>query len=225
MDDPRRQALSGLLKFQIALGALIFLPAWSTDYWQGLVYWLLFGAACLIISLYFLRHDPALVRRRMSAGPAAETDPRQKAIMTCASAALVALYLLSPLDWRFGWSQVTTPVVMIADMLVLLGFYGIFLTFRENSFTAATVRVEREQTVIGTGPYALVRHPMYASCLPLFLATPPALGSWFGLIPAVALMGTIVWRLLDEEKKLARDLPGYADYRRTVRTRLVPGVW
>ena len=225
MDDLGRRSLTGLAKFQIALAAMIFLPAWSLTYWQGLIYWVLFGAACLVLSLYFLRHDPALVARRMRAGPGAESEPRQKIIMTFASVAVIALYVISPLDWRLGWSRVPWPIIPVADALVTFGFYGIFLTFRANSFTAATVRVERDQQVASTGPYAVIRHPMYAAALPLFLATPPALGSWFGLIPAAALIVAIVWRLLDEEAHLARDLPGYADYMRKVRWRLVPGVW
>lgn len=225
MDDLAKRSLTALAQFQLALALMIFLPAWSLTYWQGLVYWLFFGAACLALSLYFLRHDRALVERRMHAGPMAETDPTQKIIMTFASAAVIAVFVLSPLDWHLGWSRVPSWLSLICDALVLLGFYGFFLTFGENTFTAATVRVEREQRVIDTGPYALVRHPMYAAALVTFLATPPALGSWWGVIPAALLIATIVWRLLDEEQHLALDLPGYEDYRRKVRWRLIPGVW
>jgi protein-S-isoprenylcysteine O-methyltransferase Ste14 len=225
MDDLRKRALVGLARFQAFLAALIFLPAWSLTYWQGLLYWLVFGTLCLVLSLYFLRHDPALVARRMQAGPAAESAPRQKIIMTLASLALVALYPLCALDHRFGWSQVPAAVTLAAELFVALGFYGLFVTFRANPFTASTVRVEPGQRLARTGPYAIVRHPMYAACLPLFLATPPALDSWFGLIPAAALIGAIVWRLIDEERHLARELAGYEDYRREVRARLLPGVW
>ena len=225
MDDLKRRALGALARFQIALALIIFLPAWSLNYWQGLVYWLLFGAACLLITLYFLRHDPALVERRMNAGPGAETEPRQKLIMSAASAAMIALYLVSALDRGFGWSRVPATATLIGDFLVALGFLGIFWTFRENAYAAATVTVERGQPVIASGPYAIVRHPMYAAALPLFLATPPALGSWFGLVPAALVVAAIVWRLLDEETHLARDLAGYEEYRRTVRARLLPGLW
>jgi protein-S-isoprenylcysteine O-methyltransferase Ste14 len=225
MDDLTRRALAGLARFQIALAFIIFLPAWSPAYWQGLVYWLLFGAACLSITLYFLKHDPGLVVRRMSAGPRAETEPRQKKIMWLASAALIALYLISALDYGFRWSRVAPAVSLIGDLMVALGFYGIFVAFRANAYAAATVTVERDQPVIATGPYALVRHPMYAAALPLFIATPPALGSWFGLIPAAIVVAAIVWRLIDEETHLMRDLAGYEEYRAKVRARLVPGVW
>jgi protein-S-isoprenylcysteine O-methyltransferase Ste14 len=192
MDDLSKRALSGLARFQVALALIIFLPAWSLTYWQGWLYWFLFGAACFALTLYFLRHDPSLVERRMKAGPGAESEPRQKLIMTVASFSMVALYPVSALDYGLRWSHVPAVVSVIANIFVLL---------------------------------ALVRHPMYAAALPLFLATPPALGSWYGLIPALLVVIVIIWRLLDEERHLARDLPGYAEYRSTVRVRLVPGVW
>jgi len=225
MNDLSKRALIGLARFQIALALIIFLPARSITYWQGWLYWSLFGAACFALTLYFLRYDPSLVERRMKAGPAAESAPRQKLIMTVASAGMIALYLVSALDYGFGWSHVPVAVSLIANIFVLLGFAGIFWTFRENAYAAATVRVESGQPVIATGPYAIVRHPMYAAALPLFLATPPALGSWYGLTPAAVVVAAIVWRLLDEETHLVRDLPGYSNYRNTVRARLVPGVW
>ena len=125
MDDLQRPALIGLAKFQIALAALIFLPAWSLAYWQGWLYWFLFGAACFALTLYFLRRDPSLVERRMRAGPGAETEPRQKLIMTIASAAMIALYLAFALDYGFGWSRVPAIVSLIANAFVLLGFAGI----------------------------------------------------------------------------------------------------
>jgi protein-S-isoprenylcysteine O-methyltransferase Ste14 len=225
MDDLAKRALTGLARFQIALALMIFLPAWSPRYWQGWLYWLLFGASCVLITLYFLRHDRALIARRMQAGPAAETEPRQKLILTIASAALIAMYIVSALDYRFGWSFVSNWLVLVGNALLVLSFYGFFLTFRQNAFAAATVKVESEQRVISTGLYAVVRHPMYAFAVLLFLATPLALGSWWGLVPAALLLATLVWRLLDEEQYLARNLPGYADYQRQVRTRLIPGIW
>jgi len=225
MDDLAKRALTGLARFQIALALMIVLPAWSLTYWQGWLYWLLFGASCVLITLYFLRHDRALIERRMQAGPAAETEPRQKLILTFASVALIATYVIAPLDHRFGWSSVPAWLALTADAVVAVSFYGFFLTFRQNAFAAATVKVESDQRVISTGLYAVVRHPMYAFAVPLFLATPLALGSWWGLVPAALLLAALVWRLLDEESYLARNLPGYTDYQQQVRTRLIPGIW
>ena len=225
MDDLTRRSLKGLARFQLALALMIFLPAWSLTYWRGLAYWIVFGAACFGLTLYFVRNDPKLVERRMNAGPTAESEPTQKIILWCASAALIATYIASALDHRFGWSQVSAGTALLGDALVLIGFYGIFVTFKENSFAAATVRAESEQRVVSSGPYALMRHPMYTSALIMFVGTPLALGSWWGLLPALLLAATIVWRLIDEERFLARNLPGYAAYQRDVRARLVPGVW
>lgn len=225
MDDLTRRTLKGLGKFQLFLALVIFLPAWSLRYWQGWLYWLIFGLACLVLGLYFARHDPALVARRMEAGPKAEKEPRQKLILACASVTLIALYVVSGLDHRFRWSSVPAWVVLISDLLVIVGAYGFYVTFRENSYAASTVTVESGQPVISSGPYAAVRHPMYTAAVVLYVATPLALGSWWGLGPAAVLVAVIVWRLIDEEAYLTRHLSGYVDYRQRVRARLVPGVW
>jgi protein-S-isoprenylcysteine O-methyltransferase Ste14 len=225
MDDLGKRAFLGLAKFQIALAAMIFLPAWSLTYWQGAVYWLLFGASLAVITLYFLRHEPSLVERRMRAGPAAESEPRQKLIQTINVALMAAIFILSALDDRFGWSSVASAVVLVADAAVLMGFFGMFLAFRANAFAAATVQIDQSQRVIDTGAYAFVRHPMYVGAILMFVATPPALGSWFGEIPVALLIGMIAWRLLDEEAYLSKNLDGYSAYMRRVPARLVPGVW
>jgi protein-S-isoprenylcysteine O-methyltransferase Ste14 len=161
----------------------------------------------------------------MNAGPKAEREPRQKLILTCASVTLVALYIVCGLDHRFRWSSVPSWLVLIADLFVILGAYGFFVTFRANSYAASTVTVENGQPVISSGPYAAVRHPMYTAAIILYVATPLALASWWGLAPAALLAAIIVWRLMDEETYLARHLPGYAEYRGKVRARLIPGVW
>jgi len=225
MNDLIKRTLLGLAKFQLFLAVVIFLPAWSLRYWQGWLYWLIFGFFCLVLGLYFARHDPALVARRMKAGPKAEKEPRQKLILACASVTLIALYIVSGLDHRFRWSSIPTWLVLTADLLVILAAYGFYVTFRENSYAASTVTVESGQPVISSGPYASVRHPMYTASMILYVATPLALASSWGLVPAAVLVAIIVWRLVDEETYLARHLPGYTDYQSRVRMRLVPGVW
>jgi protein-S-isoprenylcysteine O-methyltransferase Ste14 len=146
-------------------------------------------------------------------------------ILWFASLMLIALYVVCGLDHRFGWSSVPLWLVLIANALVLIGFYGFYVTFRENAYAASTVTVEIAQPVISTGPYAVMRHPMYTAAIILFVATPVALASWLGLAPAALLAALIAWRLIGEEAYLDRHLSGYIEYRHRVRARLVPGVW
>jgi protein-S-isoprenylcysteine O-methyltransferase Ste14 len=223
--DLQRQALNGLVKFQIALAAMIFVPALSLNYWQGWLFWFVLLAASWWVTLYFLRHDPALVARRIKAGPSAEQQPRQKLIQALAAVTMCATIIVSALDHGRGWSRVSPALVISGDVLVVVGYALIFFVFRENSFASAAIEVHAEQKVVETGPYAWVRHPMYSGALIGLVGTPVALGSWWGLLAVGALAAVIVWRLLDEERYLAGNLAGYADYRRKVRRRLVPGVW
>jgi protein-S-isoprenylcysteine O-methyltransferase Ste14 len=223
--DVRSAAFRGLGFFLLTLAVLIFLPAWSLTYWQGLAYWLIFAGSCTAITAGLMARDPELLRRRLQAGAGAEAERTQKIIQGITSVCFIATMVVPPIDYRLGWSNVPAGYSIAADVLVALGFYGVYLTFRENSFAAATIQVEGDQRVISTGPYALVRHPMYAAAGVMVLATPIALGSWWGLVPAVLLMAGIVVRLLDEERFLSVNLPGYAGYMRGTRFRLVPGIW
>jgi protein-S-isoprenylcysteine O-methyltransferase Ste14 len=161
----------------------------------------------------------------MSGGPTAEREPVQKIIMLFASVGFVGLLAVSALDHRFTWSRVPLTVVIAGDTLVAIGFYFIFLVYRENTFTSATIEVAENQKVISTGPYALVRHPMYASAFLYLAGTPLALGSYWGLLALLFMMSFLVWRLFDEEKFLAENLPGYSEYQQQVHHRLVPYVW
>jgi protein-S-isoprenylcysteine O-methyltransferase Ste14 len=225
VDDLAKTAYAKLAKFQVALAVVIFAPAWSLAYWQGWLTWGLFLFCCVAITHYFLRHDRALIVRRMEAGPAAEREPRQKLILTFASVLMIATFLVSALDHGAGWSRVPSWVSLTGAALVVAGFAVVFQTFRDNSFAAATVQVDSAQHVVDSGLYARMRHPMYSGSLLLFTGIPLCLGSWWGLVPAALLIATIIWRLIDEENFLARNLAGYDDYRGRVRTRLVPGVW
>jgi protein-S-isoprenylcysteine O-methyltransferase Ste14 len=172
-----------------------------------------------------MRRDPALLERRMSGGPTAEKRAAQKLIMLFVSVAFVALLVVPALDRRFGWSSVPPVVVFFGDLLVAAGFCVIFLVYRENTYTSATIEVAEGQKVVSTGPYALVRHPMYAGGSLYLAATSLALGSYWGLLAFAAMLPFLIWRLLDEERFLARDLPGYSEYQKKVRRRLVPFVW
>jgi protein-S-isoprenylcysteine O-methyltransferase Ste14 len=225
MDELAKLAYGKLARFQIVLALLIFVPAWSLAYWQGWLVWALFLVCCVAITHYFLRHDRALIVRRMEAGPAAEREPRQKTIQSFAAVFVVAIFIVSSLDHLLGWSRVPLAVVIAGAALIAAGFAVMFAAFRDNSFAASTVTVAEDQRVIDSGLYAHVRHPMYTGALVMFAGIPLAMASWWGLVPALLLAATIVWRLTDEESYLARNLPGYEDYRGKVHARLVPGAW
>jgi protein-S-isoprenylcysteine O-methyltransferase Ste14 len=220
-----KKALMGLLRFQIILAFLLFLPAWSLHFWEAWLYWILFSVSALIITLYFLKHDPRLIERRLAVGPSAEPEKSQKIIQAIAGVLTCALFTTPGFDYRFHWSSVPIFVVLIADALVVLGLLVIFFVFRENSYAASVVKVEANQPVISTGPYQFVRHPMYAGAVLMFLATPFALGSLWALFVAVPLCGVIIVRLLDEERYLSANLPSYNVYCQKVRYRLIPRVW
>ena len=225
MKNLNAKALLALVVLAVGLGLLVFIPAWTVHYWQAWVYLSIFMGASLLTTLDLMKRDPALLERRMSAGPTAEKRPAQKFIMLCTSLGFGALLVVPALDHRFGWSAVPLGGVVVGDVLVATGFSFIFLVYRENTYTSATIEVAEDQKVISTGPYAIVRHPMYASASLYVLATPLALGSYWGLAPAAAIIAFLIWRLVDEEKFLAMNLPGYTEYQERVRHRLVPFVW
>jgi len=221
---PQRAATS-LTGFLILLGGLTFVSAGTIHFWQGWLFWLSFSASVIAITVYLLKQDPALVERRMAGGPGAESRTSQKIIQAVNLAMFLGLVIVPGLDHRFQWSQVPATLVVVANLCMLAALGGILLVVRENTFAASTITVEREQHVISTGPYAYVRHPMYAFALPLLLAIPVALGSWWGLLVAAIAPPMLVARILDEEYVLSGELAGYEDYRRAVPYRLIPQVW
>jgi protein-S-isoprenylcysteine O-methyltransferase Ste14 len=216
-------ALDGRVTCGYIIGSIAAAPATARDYWQIKALAVVYVAASLPIIAHLLTH-PALLRRRMRA-LLGERDARQRLIVSLAVLCIGAQIILATADHRFGWSDVPVPVVLLGDTLVAAGLVLVWLVFRANQFAAATVQVEPEQTVIATGPYAIVRHPMYSAGLLLFLGIPLALASWWGLTLFIPLAALIVWRLTSEEAFLATYLPGYDDYRARVTHRLVPGVW
>ena len=208
------------------MAVFVFLPAWTLRWWQAWLFLAVFAAAVLAITLHFLARDPALIERRLKAGPAAETEPSQRIIQIFASLAFVLLSSSSPVSTGISARSASRPPCRSpATLLVLAGLLVVFLVFRENSYTAGTVEVASGQALVATGPYALVRHPMYAGAIVMLLGVPLALGSAWALVPFAALAGLIVVRLLDEERLLVARLPGYAAYRERTPARLIPHVW
>jgi protein-S-isoprenylcysteine O-methyltransferase Ste14 len=215
------QGIIGLVGF----GALLFLPAGTFHYWQAWVFLAVFTAVSLFPTVYLLRKDPAIVERRMRAGPRAETRPAQKAIVVGIMLLFHLLLVFSALDHRFGWSPVPPAISLIGDALVAIGLGIALFTVIENSYAAANVSVEESQKLVSTGLYGLVRHPMYMGSVLMMAGIPLALGSWWGLafvIPTVIVFG---FRITDEEKMLTQQLTGYREYTDKVHHRLVPYVW
>ena len=215
-----RQAL-----FVLFLAAVMFGAAGTLRYWQAWLFLVAFIGASVALGVYFTKHDPALIERRMQAGPGAEQEPAQKIIIGLLMADFLLMIVLPALDRRWHWSAVPPWLTVLADAGIVASFIVFFFVMRQNSYAAATVRVEAAQPVISTGLYGVVRHPMYTGALLLAVCTPLALGSSWSLLLAIPMMPILAWRLLDEEHVLRRDLPGYPDYCRQVRFRLIPGAW
>jgi protein-S-isoprenylcysteine O-methyltransferase Ste14 len=205
----------------VILAALIFIPAWTIRYWQAWVFLIVWAVCAYVMGMYLGINDPALLERRRKW----EQRPAQRAIASLEILSFNALLVVSALDHRFGWSYVPPVVSIVGDLLVGLGLFVVLLVFRANTYGGSSVKVVEGQTVISTGPYAIVRHPMYAAAVVMAVGAPLALGSWWGLLAVVGLIAALVWRIFDEEELLLDDLPGYTEYTQHVRYRLVPFVW
>jgi protein-S-isoprenylcysteine O-methyltransferase Ste14 len=219
------RALGGLVFLHTCVALLVFGGAGTIRWVEAWVFFAIFLGINLGTTLDLYVRDPKLLERRSSGGFAAEKIPRQKVIQAAATGAFLACFLIPALDHRFHGSSVPLVAVVVGDVLVAAGQLIVSRTFRENTYASATVELAEQQRVIDTGPYRLVRHPMYAGGIVFAIGLPLALGSLRGLVGVVLLTLSIVWRLQNEEAFLAQNLPGYDAYRRRTRHRLVPGVW
>src|SRR5579871_6825814 len=202
----------------VAFLAVIFIPAGTIDYWQGWAF-----AGTLLVTIYMALHERELLESRLRMGPTAEKTSAQKVITTVGFAVFVAALVFTVLDHRLGWSgHVPAYLSILGDGLAALGIYIYFLVLKENRYAASTITVVKDQSVVSTGPYAVVRHPMYSGALLVFLGMPFALGSWWGLLLTPLFFGWFAWRLSNEEQFLRAHLPGYDEYMRNVRYRLIP---
>ena len=224
MKTALQAATTSVIGFAVFL-LLVFWPAGTFDYWRGWAFIAVFAAATMIPSIYLAATNPAALKRRMQAGPAAETRPLQKIIITFAFLSMGAMIVVSALDFRFGWSSVPAAVSVIGDVMVAVGLLIAMITTIQNGYAAANINVESDQKVVSTGFYALVRHPMYSGNVVLMVGIPLALGSYWGLLFVILGLVVLAVRILDEEKVLAQQLTGYTDYVQRVHYRLVPGVW
>lgn len=217
-----KRTIIGSIQLIVGLGVLLFVPAGTMDFWQAWVYLSVFCTSVVLIFAYLYKYDPKLLERRLNR---TEKEQSQRRIQLYIFMTYIGTLVLPSLDHRFLWSDVPFKVVMAGDGLVALGYGLMFFVLKENTFAAATVEVVGGQKVISTGPYAVIRHPMYAGGIITLLGTPLALGSWWGLLMFIPSVIIIMWRLLDEEKLLSQDLSGYKEYCHKVRYHLVPFIW
>jgi protein-S-isoprenylcysteine O-methyltransferase Ste14 len=215
-----RQAASVLV-----FGAILFGAAGTLGYWQGWLFLVAFIGSSVALGFYFAIHDPALIERRMRAGPRAEREPAQKVIIALLMADFLLMIVLPALDYRWRWSPLPAWLSVLGAAGIVVSFVVFFYVMKQNSYAASTVRVEANQPVISTGLYGVVRHPMYTGALLLALSTPLALGSAWSLLLLIVLVPVLAWRLLNEEQVLQHELRGYGDYCRRVRYRLIPFIW
>ncbi len=215
----------GFAFLMLCLALALFLPAGTLVYWQAWLFLAVFAGCTILITLYLVKYDQQLLAGRVNAGPVAETQKSQQVIQSLASIFFIGVFIVSGLDHRYHWSTIPAIVSILSEGFVILGFYIVFLVFRENSYTRGTIEVTDEQKVVTSGPYSLVRHPMYAGAFLMLIFAPLALGSWIALPFVLPLILVIMIRAKEEEKFLQEKLEGYQEYRQKVHYRLIPFVW
>jgi len=211
-----------VLNALVVMGAMLFIPAGTLKFWQGWAYLIMFFVPGLLAFVYFYKHDPELVERRLRFK---EKVREQKQIMTFVYVIWLIAFLLPGIDHRFGWSRLPLYLMLASQVVVFCGYLLTLWVVKVNRFAARTIQVEPGQKVVSTGPYGIVRHPMYLGVCATLLFTPLALGSYFALPAFVLLIPLVVLRLLNEEKVLRQELPGYSEYCLNTRFRLVPFLW
>ncbi len=223
MNALRRQVIIRFGLVALVIPIILYAISGTLHYWQGWLYWAVLLLPLLAAVSYFLRADPELLERRMKFQ---EKEQEQRIIIILGNAVLVAGFLAIAIDLRLhGSNQVPTSMIFVADAGVFLGYCLILWVFKENSYASRTIEVVVGQKVITTGPYSIIRHPMYLGFLVMILLTPIALGSWWAVPVFLLYIPILVWRILNEEKVLLKDLPGYREYCQKKRYRLLPLIW
>lgn len=216
---------SAIIKYIIgvgAVGALLFLPAWTLNYPNGWLFMGLLFIPMLIMGVIMALRAPGLLEKRLNNK---EKEKTQQGVVALSGLIFPAGFVLSALDFRYGWSDVPSWCVIVASVLFLIG-YGLYAeVMRENAYLSRTVEVQQGQKVIDTGLYGVIRHPMYLATMLMFLPLPLILGSFWGLLPFALYPAVAVIRILNEEKVLREGLEGYIEYTEKVKYRLIPFIW
>ena len=218
----KKQIIIRFIMVPVFMGLMLFLPAGTLYYWQAWLYCSVLLIPASLVIFYFYKKDPEFLQRRMKLR---EKEEKQRTIQILGSIIFFSGFIISGFDIRYQWSNVPFFLVISANAIVLSGYIFVFLVFRENSYASRIIEVEKGQEVITTGPYAIVRHPMYLGVLVMYLFTPLALGSYLALPFFLPLVPLLAARLLNEEEMLLRELPGYAEYCLKTRYHLIPFIW
>jgi protein-S-isoprenylcysteine O-methyltransferase Ste14 len=223
--EAREMRVMAIRRFSAAaliLGVIFFLSAGTIRYWQAWAYMAVLLIPAALVTRYLILHDPELLQRRLTMQ---EERKKQRTIQKLGSLVWLSIFLIPGLDQRFGWSSVPWLLVVFSEVIIVSGYVLFFLVMKENSYASRIIEVRQGQTVITTGPYTLVRHPMYLAVLLMLVFSPLALGSFWAMIPALFTPLVLVLRIRDEEAMLLKDLSGYREYTRQTPYRLIPGVW
>lgn len=218
----RRKAFLAFFAALIVLSAMFFIPAGTINFWQAWVYLAILLGCMIYIASYLIKYHPDLMERRMRFK---EREKEQKLIIKLSYIPFLMAFILPGFDRRFGWSEMPMWVSILGNVLVFAGYWLVFNVFKQNAYASRIIETSEEQQVISTGLYGFVRHPMYLGTCIMYSLSPIALGSWWALIPALFIVPVLVMRILNEEKVLAKDLPGYIEYMQKVKYRILPGVW
>lgn len=217
---PKQKTFIVPIILMILIWLILFIPAGSFKYRAGWIFWSGFTLITFFISVYFSKKDPALLTRRMK---------REDEEISKKAPAIFKLYylgfILPGLDFRFHWSKIDLWIVVISNIVAFAGYIFIFFVFKENSYASTAIQIENEQNVITSGPYSIVRHPMYLGMVIMSLFIPVALGSFWAIIPMLFIIPIIVFRIEVEEEMLLKNLKGYKEYCLKTRYRLIPFIW
>jgi protein-S-isoprenylcysteine O-methyltransferase Ste14 len=201
---------------------LVILPAWTIDFWQAYVVIAILVVPMFFVLMYFLKKDPRFLERRIRMK---EKEKQQKLIVAVTTPLFLACFFIPGLDHRYGWSNVPLNIVVLSDILIFSGYFFIFFVFKQNSYASRVVEINENQKVISNGLYRFVRHPMYLGVIIMYIPIPIALGSYWGLIAVTGVPIALIFRIINEEKVLSDQLPGYNDYCQKTKYRLIPFVW